>query len=75
MKVLDIGPGRPETIDWHPHDQALDLMLCTRCRHPWGFEMIEKIEMWRCGHCGYEARERSVDFRRILIAQQEALIS
>ena len=75
MKVLDIGLEQPEAIDWYLDEQVPDLMLCTRCKLPWGFELIERIEMWKCSHCGYEARERSSDFRRILIAQQEALIS
>ena len=42
---------------------------------PAAVRIMIRLKRGLCGHCGYEARERSVDFRRILIAQQEALIS
>ena len=55
--------------------EALDLTLCTRCHQPWGFELVEQIEMWSCNNCGYEAREKSIDFFRMQLAEQESMIS
>ncbi len=73
MKVLDLSPDlflEPEVKVREP----LDLTLCTRCREPWGFELIEQIEMWSCDSCGYEVREKSIDFFRMQLAEQESMI-
>ncbi len=75
MKVLDFELDYPGSVEWGGSQKAPDLMRCTRCDKPWGYELVERIEMWKCGHCGYEAREKSSDFRRILIARQESMIS
>ena len=58
---------------WGGSPVSVDLTRCTRCREPWGFELVERVEIWRCDHCGYEARERSADHRKALGAVQEAL--
>ena len=57
------------------NNNSLDLTLCTRCQHPWGFELVERIEMWSCDSCGYEAREKSVDYFAMQLAEQESLLS
>ncbi len=55
--------------------EPLDLTRCTRCRQPWGFELVEQIEMWSCDNCGYEAREKSIDFFQMQLAEQESMMS
>ena len=74
MKVLNYPADLQAERDID-HKKIPDLTLCTRCRHPWGFELVEKVEMWSCDHCGYEAREKSVDFFRMQLAEQEQKIS
>lgn len=75
MKVLnhplEIRADSESTIK---SNKSLDLTLCTRCHHPWGFELVERIEMWSCDNCGYEAREKSVDFFAMQLAEQESLL-
>ena len=73
MKVLDFGPEQLTVRTDEP--EPIDLTRCTRCGESWSFDLVERVEIWSCDHCGYEARERSSDFRRILIAQHEAMIS
>ncbi len=75
LKVRDFEVDYPGSVEWGGSQEAPDLMRCTRCDKPWGYTLVERIEMWKCGHCGYEAREKSSDFRRILIARQESMIS
>jgi ribosomal protein L37AE/L43A len=51
----------------------VDLGQCTRCRQPWGFDVVEGVEIWSCSHCGYEARERSADPAPTMEAEQESM--
>ena len=71
MKVLDHSPGHARTLSRVESETGIDLSSCTRCRQPWGFERVEGVEMWRCDHCGYEAREKSSDYARFLRARQQ----
>lgn len=81
MKVLSPsgipdGPGEVDDIpEWSLPAGPLDLTRCTRCGQPWGYRLVEKVEIWRCIDCGYEARERSSDYRRVLMARREAMVS
>jgi ribosomal protein L37AE/L43A len=54
--------------------RGVDLDRCTRCGELWGFEIVERVEIWKCSHCGYEARERSLDLPRMLDAEQESMV-
>ncbi len=74
VKVLDLIPDPSNKPEVKPRE-PLDLTLCTRCRQPWGFELVEQIEMWSCDNCGYEVREKSVDFFRMQLAEQESMMS
>ena len=74
VKVLDLIPDPSSEPEVKPRE-PLDLTLCTRCRQPWGFELVEQIEMWSCDNCGYEVREKSVDFFRMQLAEQESMKS
>lgn len=74
MKVLELNPALSTQPDFGLQvKKPLDLTLCTRCNEPWGFELVEQIEMWSCDHCGYEAREKSVDFFRMQLKEQESI--
>ncbi len=72
MKVLDLELDYPGTADWGGSEPSLDLTVCTRCGEPWGFSFVERVEMWSCDYCGYEAREKSADYWRMLVVEQEA---
>lgn len=74
MKVLDLNPDLSIESEVKV-PEPLDLTLCTRCRKPWGFQLVEQIEMWSCDNCGYEAREKSMDFFRMQLAEQNSLTS
>jgi ribosomal protein L37AE/L43A len=75
MKVLDYEPDYLEITTSPRRHPCVDLTLCTRCGHPWGFELVERIEMWSCDRCGYEVREKSVDFSRMQVAEQASILS
>ena len=74
VKVLDLIPDPSIEPEAKPRE-PLDLTLSTRCRQPWGFELVEQIEMWSCDICGYAVREKSVDFFRMQLAEQESMKS
>lgn len=75
VRVVDFPLHNPALMDRAVSRPAVDIGRCTRCHSPWGFELVEDVEMWRCGQCGYEAREKSSDFAQLLTAAQEALLS
>jgi len=75
VKVLDFELDYPGSAEWGGSQPSLDMTLCSRCGEPWGFTLVENVEMWSCDYCGYEAREKSSDYWRMLIAEQEAIIS
>ena len=83
MKVLDPEPesltGTPEIREelpvWQQHSAPIDLTRCTRCGQPWSCFLVENVEIWNCRGCGYEARERSTDYRRLLMAQRDSMVS
>ncbi len=75
MKVLNFELDYPGSSEWGGSGPSLDLTRCTRCGEPWGFVFVERVEMWSCGYCRYEAREKSSDYGRIRMAEQEALVS
>jgi ribosomal protein S27AE len=68
IEPLDVPGARADVLE------RVDLTRCTRCGHSWNYVMVENVEIWNCGSCGYEARERSADFRRLWLAEREALI-
>jgi ribosomal protein L37AE/L43A len=75
MKVTSFGiaPARVrEDSESHPQ---VDRTRCTRCGEAWGYEIVEQVAIWSCGHCGYEARERSVDHDAMMEAGQDSMIS
>jgi hypothetical protein len=75
VKVLNFQLDYPGPVEWGGSQPAVDLTRCTRCHEPWGFELVEGVEMWACGRCGYEAREKSDDYWRLLLAEQESLLT
>ena len=75
MKALDFELDYPGPLEWGGSQPAVDLMRCTRCGEPWGFDLVEQVEMWNCGRCGYQAREKSFDYWRLLIAERESQIA
>jgi hypothetical protein len=82
MKVLDPEPEsltaipdiREESPVWQRFSAPVDLTRCTRCRQPWGYHLVENVEIWNCCSCGYEARERSTDYLRLLMAQRDSMV-
>ncbi len=75
MKVLDFELDYDELAPSPKTRVGRDLTLCTRCGHSWGFELVERIEMWSCDRCGYEAREKSAHFFRMQLAEQDSILS
>ena len=75
MKVLDFELEYQESTPLSRTHAGADLTVCTRCGHPWGFDLVETIEMWSCARCGYEARETSADFFRMQLAEQDSILS
>jgi ribosomal protein L37AE/L43A len=55
--------------------RRVDLDQCTRCGRPWGFDVVEGVEIWSCSACGYEARERPSDPTATIEAGQESMTS
>ena len=82
MKILDHetfepapAGGHAAKARWARNPARPDRTRCTRCGQPWGCDLVEKVEIWSCIRCGYEARERSSDSWRARLAQRESAVS
>ena len=73
MSVTGLKPALDRSDPTLGPKSRVDLDRCTRCGELWGFQIVERVEIWKCRRCGYEAREKSNDLARLPDDAQESM--